>query len=743
MAAMFPQRKGLGVQLAHGLPGPAIPLLQYDTDEPWVFARQRDGGIPLRPVQDSLIQIVPPQFDDDVIVTKLKRRDDPKIVGITREFIDEMQKNEYIIEKHPLIFDPSEGSLLDFHTCIQKRNKIVPVIAFVTNEYKNNLVVQELMEVTEKVTRTGSTETTDAKVKTYTLGTGVSLLFPHSIKQVHISKLLIGSSTHNKNSLAVLTSHSMTLVTFFNFNKYTIETGAEITCDEFGEQIVHVACNPYDISQFAIAGAKGRWAILKNTGKRLKVIHTGHVHNANELSTFKRISWTNDSDKIVFMGRTFLKKIDFETGKSTDIISATHWSQIRDYQMWLSDPKFAFLLTSKELIWCDTSDGIKRVLAWKHNMPSNDPSLKLSFHDSEDDTKIVMLSCLTTPIVLVYEFKLDDDGLPKSVRDPFMLETGTEGKTHDIVLIPSSTSDEEEDDNDDASDKCFTTFQLSQRLELTKCTLSNFEASLPKKELQQPVITNDMSSPDVSQSKTASAICEALFHGPMPHKERMVDDSLILQEYASKFHFDKSEDFQPTSLFNAAPPAENVYSLEEFDSMIEQLLEYCRGNGFDTVSMRSLSKILFKEEIESMSELYDKITKIWTDDRVAIREVVRDLCLSLSVVFDAQVEKNALIEEMDMMPTKTRKLVRDWDENYDESDDEFGLSGRSASESEAPMVEEPVIRLTQTQNSQPASQQSQIMRPSQRFGSQKMGSQRLGSQGASQKRKKRKVKGFA
>lgn len=104
------------------------------------------------------------------------------------------------------------------------------------------------------------------------------------------------------------------------------------------------------------------------------------------------------------------------------LVTTHYWSHLQDVAIAGS---YIFLLTSKELIWLETEkqNPLKRLLSWKHYLDDADSSLRLSICAlSSSETFLLSVYSRVTPIVITYTFGVLN-GKPCSLRDPYVLYT--------------------------------------------------------------------------------------------------------------------------------------------------------------------------------------------------------------------------------------------------------------------------------------------------------------------------------
>lgn len=126
----------------------------------------------------------------------------------------------------------------------------------------------------------------------------------------------------------------------------------------------------------------------------------------------------------------------------TRLITTHYWSHLQDVALVGS---YIFLLTSKELIWLKSSkqEPFERLLSWKHYLDDADTSMRLCVRSlSTSRTFVLCVYSKVSPIVIAYTFGLYD-GKPCSLRDPYVFYTTKETGIANLAVGESVLLDSE------------------------------------------------------------------------------------------------------------------------------------------------------------------------------------------------------------------------------------------------------------------------------------------------------------
>lgn len=767
---MFPSKKGLGVQLSHGINGPSNFLSQYNPEKPWVFARERDSGYGLKTVPNSSVRLSKAQ-----LVGACKARDGGKdalykavMLEVPSDLLHSLENDPQDFSKCDAVYDPSIGRMLDFgYIKAAFKQKRVPIVAYTGGASGDYLVVQSVTDLKQDVMVNGEA----ISMELPTLKGGAMLQFECSIKQVETFKSDPVFKIPQK-SIMVRTSLGCSIVDV----KITKDGGIslirafDITAECLGEEIAHVVNNPFDSGTVGIIGVKGKWAIYRRTKARMVPFKEGCAFVPDELSSFKRISWGFNEDTLLLIGRSYVKLVNLRRDECQDIITCNGWSEMREYSRWRTSNRYGMLLTSRELIWVDVEgDLFKRVLSWKHCLNPDDPSLRMSLQ-SYDDVQYVFVHSEMTPLVVVFQFKLDN-GFPKSIKDPFIYKVESHERIHDFVLQPLFEDEDDEDESADNGDSepaddgdnepdneghsnsttakpqglWFALYKFSKDLELTRVILSSENTTVLNGITPPPMLKQAKETITKARShemggwerkatiKRSRDSLPALFSDVEPVSENDEDDEQVFLKFANSFDIDKLRHSQPSSLRDGSELC-GFSDLEEFDNMMEQLVEQCKLKGIQHVPLPQLFQCLVEDSNETnFKDIQSRMTAIWPQETIC-HEVTRDLALTLSIFHSEEHEDELANATYSTLDKETRELVAGWDSPDEEHEAE-------------PVEEDEFVDHIPALSSQPAIVSSQAQAHSQfaRSSLKRPGafSQMSQSSQSTQKKQKKRKKGFA
>lgn len=780
---MWPRKKGLGVQLGYGIQGPSLHLEQLKSDTPWEFARAGHSGLDLKKVKYSDFKVIPPQVLSEHHIVKDGELESLALLAdvkqhISEDTVDNITKNDERMDS-PFIYDASKDTkVIDFGPLRRYHSKLDnDLFAYASGPMQSKLVVQIKIKRTEIVcgpenqiesdneSENESTDSEDSesdiepqlekpdnykvkKINSGNLGVGSSIELNSKIEQIEISRSC-SSFSIPKDLIFVRTGSEVYVIKVhmkanLSFMQLIILSKFDIK-DYFNYGLAFLNYCPYDNSSFSAIDIKGNWSIFKLSSSRqdFELKYRGEINNAEDLSNFKRIYWTNKEFIILLVTRDRVKKVDLLLQKTTDLVTANVFSKFRDYKNCDSNDNFGFLLTSRELIWIDLTDNrFERILSWKHYLNEDDPSLIISQIITVNGTIIISLQSRLVPSVFLYQFKFEN-GLPSLIHDPILISTESSNNLGNI-LVPINKD-------------FISLFTLTNKLELIKILLSTKDVISVKYAVSGSANNNNSNSNGFKTSVLEDIrlthlgrlkenpfkfVYENLFYVPKFQNE--VDLSKI-ESLNGLIDFDEL-DRKPIILTDLIKK-ENFGYLDDFkklDEIIKDFIDKFKLNGYEQISItNSLSFLLgktFKSNIGNFESFYDNLLKLWRSSVVA-KYATRDLSLSLVNLYDSEYETAKLEQKLNKLPLKLKNLISNWDNDNlyeDENEVQQAIVNRRIEEA---TVEElaPIIQVSQAKEptSLLSSQKLQSDKKKRHLSSQTM------SQSTQQRKKKRKLKGFA
>lgn len=538
---MWPSKEGLGVQLSYGVNGNGIVVSNENSNSSTYkrlprleFPRIRNQGITLNKVGKSNIVLVNQQtssFDLNAkvynnlqnAVANQPLQPKRKMYSDSNIYVPEEILKSYLIESRSLTstiaYDPTFGQMFTIFD-VRSRSGLTSskAIAFVTGETGTILNISILKyEIKELLNNRKESVDVNALIPLLTDPFQVSLSEP--IKQIEHCKLKEGFD-YIPLYLIIRSDSRVYVLNCFKGKSQHYNSHIELdilgelqTSDLMGFNFSDVTFNPWVSTQFGAVDVKGNFGIWNINSKKealtklkkfdsnpktssdepdssLKVEPT--IYDVTELSNWKRITWAHDYNHIFVVSRSSLTQFELTPELSSQrLITSDTWSKIQDIHKNPESMKYAFILTSKELIWFEVSNPLRRLMSWKHFLDDKDPSLRLQVSEYEDSSKFIcIIYSQIRPIILVYNFGIKD-GMPFSLKDPYYIRKSTDqrgnntGQIRQVFLTElnrqfySSAKDDENITTDSTFPKhmVMALFELSTDLGLT-LNLYNTTANL-------------------------------------------------------------------------------------------------------------------------------------------------------------------------------------------------------------------------------------------------------------------------
>ena len=706
---MWPSKEGLGVQLSYGVNGNGIVVSSENSNSSTYkrvprleFPRIRNKGITLNKVGKSNIVLVNQQtssFDLNAkvynnlqnAVSNQPVQPKRKMYSDSNIYVPEEILKSYLIESRSLTstiaYDPTFGQMFTIFDA-RSRSGLTSskAIAFVTGETGTILNISILKyEIKELLNSRKESVDVDALIPLLTDPFQVSLSEP--IKQIEHCKLK-ESFDYIPLYLIIRSDSRVYVLNCFKGKSQHYNSHIELdilgelqTSDLMGFNFSDVTFNPWVSSQFGVVDVKGNFGIWNINSKKealtklkrldsapktnskdsdsvLKVEST--IYDVAELSNWKRIIWAHDYNHIFVVSRSSLTQFELTPELSSQrLITSDTWSRIQDIHKNPESMKYAFILTSKELIWFELSNPLRRLMSWKHFLDDKDPSLRLQVSEYEDCSKFIcIIYSQIRPILLVYNFGIKD-GMPYSLKDPYYIRKSTDQKGNrkrqirQVYLTElnrhfySSVQDDENIiTNSTSSDHMvMALFELSTDLGLT-LNLYNTTANLHLNKSSIKSDNLDSSSScesstnfecDIIRDKSSSyfkkfskADFELIAKGLKcdPNETTGDDEIKIVQDYAfrlgegamqlnekwNKLKADEELSINKDPCYLSLIDISNslplsIGDLTEFDSMIEQLSTFY---GDKDINVSSMFRKSFLEELELFADHLNSNGKLFT-----------------------------------------------------------------------------------------------------------------------------------
>ncbi|KAG7665091.1 uncharacterized protein J8A68_001400 [[Candida] subhashii] len=812
---MWPHKKGLGVRLSYGVSGNATISLDSTKDttettsddssliEPsYQFARQHDPSKQLRPIEEEsseqdATQLIPPSTSNFTNNSNIYNRlQSPRIPNkpSQRKGNDELSGyipsdlvSSFLIESKTLTsniaYDPNYGDLFVlFDLLVKKRTYItVDAMAFVSGESMTilNLCIYDKRNLNKLSKRR-------------------QVNFSDPIRQIEI---ITGSQTEATTATLILirtTARVYVLTCTKSAETMDLDASLDIELRIIGEvktnelegnQFADVKFNPISIRQFAVVDMNGNFAIwnITKTLSGIKKLNLNNqinpVSDVSEISSWKKIFWIHNSNHLLVLTRSKISQytITAETLAKQILVTSNTWSRIRDFKIiHQQSSSSAFLLTSKELIWFDLSQGnFTRQLSWKHFLDDRDPSLKFNITVVRDETIIIMIYSQINPMIMIYTFGFMD-GKPCSLLDPYYM---TKGFNHSDLRQVSLVEAEQGN---------FNLFELSTSLavhvrRLTMGSVGSFvePSSMEIDDISdETVMENQTNTKGLSKKRIHNLVKELTknFSNEEPSESQMMEDVLRyangLDQALSTLNEnpEKAKDgYISLYEFCEKEPPLSVHDLLELDDMIAQFEETLPKDDIKMVSLINNSFIkrspfiidnsdnTAKTHITDIAEHVQKI--YYQDDRfkkynnvyskIAMSTLLGTSLIKCQLQNSSNNFKNQYDESIKKSPKFVQSILEEWDtpeisasqeESQDVLYDTYStMPTLGASQKQTSILSQPQPSgfnssqsiFPESQNSQMSTNYSQSQTP---FSQSQMYSQSRPIS-ASQRKKKRKKKG--
>lgn len=819
---MWPHKKGLGVRLSYGVYGNALvsidtvpkaqdylqlneetfvssnldqPSDELDLYTPYrtLFPRINEEGDKLEFKSEKSTQIVESQTSKFTINSSMydnlrvpaipKSTTTPK--SATHDYIPQEIILSYLVESKTLTsniaYDPNCGDILQmFDMYVKEQNAYVDAMAFVTGEATSVLNIVLCEHPDEK----------------FVMSAAYQLDFFDPILQIQVSdrsdKIAI-IAVRTAAKVFILSAMISRIGYIQDVPSIELLIVGEVTADSLnGHSFADVKFDNKEFPHLAITDFKGNFTVYKVNKKvnniSMSILETMKEmdDNGESLSSWRRIFWVpKDSNKLLVLSRLKVDEITLtgSTATSRTLITSNTWSRIRDFTV---IGNYGFMLTSKELIWFGFTDGMTRLLSWKHFLNDKDPSLKLTILSGSNTFTCLVYSQIN-PCIIVYTFGMRNDK-PYSLRDPYILR-----KTHDNselrqVMIRKVG-------------KTLIMFELTTDLAIHSRTLivggSGAVTSGDRDGYSSLAITSNIGQNSKITAKFFKQFSQKQIQGLLkmlntkPHSQDIATESQqieLIQKYAYELGsgFARIGDSQTKiaryfSLFDVCsdPPFE-IRDILELDDMIVQLELSLPA---DKLKLKSLINNSFIQRSKfqndattqtHINDIYKLINNVYLkDENSRTSKIAVSILLGLSLI-KCQYESNLFTDELEEAISEAPLHVKSLVEQWDDDDDDDQNTTQSGNQIETSVIEPtqatqhdsqfmPSIRLnslmqapsiltqssqtqtqTQTQSQSQSQSQSQIPLHSQRLSSSsRMLSSQLGSSSTGVRRKRKRKGGFA
>lgn len=644
---MWPTKKAIGAQLSYGVSGNALLRLYEPLAAkvaPELVSPRVDDGPRLFRVVNSHTDIASAQRPagvelDTASISPPRNMFSNSLFYVPRAILTS-QLFEAAAVLDPTTYDPVYGLLLVFVETTMGMS-----VAFSTGE--TGLVLSlSVLKPRQRTVLGSSPDQTDWLLVPSLVGKPLQVSFSEPIKAIETTKGLVAVRT----DAAIYVMRIETLEDSLKWKML-----GDIPCGDLaGHGFADVSICPSDHSRLACVDTKGNFGIwtinpIVSLGNRLERVDldgsdshleredqleasksasqsssatnglrsTNNVHpsinDESDLSNWKRICWCQESNALLVLSRTIVEHfLTLPELTSTRLVTSNTWSRIRDFVGPEGKSKYAFMLTSKELIWFRLTNRLERLLSWKHFLLDNDPSLKLSVTSCENGKSFICLVySQLNPVIFVYTFGFKD-GLPRTLKDPYFFDTSEMSSPLHYLTFVKTNKDFFKSNEDEILPDSFCLFELSvngalnfdvfsltEGLSFDKHT--NFNGSLKVHSNGTPF--KKAASPRIMYSNMEMRLRDLALPAITDINKDHISNDLEVQEIqnyalklgepASSLNCDTdSADIGEFPSYKALldiankPPLE-VDDLSEFDSMVEQLSGFYQSKGVKLGSLVS------------------------------------------------------------------------------------------------------------------------------------------------------------
>ncbi|KAK6198692.1 RNA polymerase I-specific transcription initiation factor RRN6-like protein [Scheffersomyces amazonensis] len=746
---MWPSKKGLGVRLSYGVSGNGSGVSGLSSEVE--FAR-RDGPHEMYEIHQSLTNVVEgqvplysnPELQESVKVSV------SSIEGFIPSNIVSSLHHESDVFTSSIAHDPNFRNLLKIVGLkIKSTNKQSSCLAvlYPGGASGNVLNISKLTYMSIDAVKENNKYTS---ILMPDLATSYQITFTSQIKQIETPPTL---SYYVSSYLVVRTNFKIyVLDCCMNDEGIDIQVISEIDNKQLsGFEFADVRFNPFDDSQFGLVDIKGNFGIWTVSPQRVSKLNLGQqsIYDTKELSNWKRIIWSQDSHKVLVLSRTCMEEFDIATKQMKRIITSNTWSRIQDCQR-VENEDYAFLLTSKELIWLKLKGGIERMISWKHFLDDSDPSLQLSVSVISHQHYTCTIFSEANPLIFVYTFAIEN-GKPYSVKDPYCIKRGEyPGSLKQALFIKVNfnfyTNEQDSDleqirEDDEEYIDCdkYVLFELSSCLGLTirafstepGFSIKNDEEITTQEPEEYITRSNQSQYFDVIPNIHIRNIVEAL----KVHEDQSSDSSIesqkqSLQTYAyslgegvSRFDEDLASYLSLLDISDNIPSL--VEDIAELDTMLEQLDSFYKSKDIQTnilvnTSLVKRNLLLNSQDsdlqVSTAGDLYQLLNRIYcTNSHLNTLNTSTSLlraCMQLSTGLIKSKSTNLTTklnkhynETLEASDDQVKSLIDNWDSH--------DLDGRT--ESQATIIDSqpvmPTLVLSQRQRVQSQSQSVHVPSP--------------------------------
>ncbi|EDO18462.1 hypothetical protein Kpol_1032p56 [Vanderwaltozyma polyspora DSM 70294] len=559
----------------------------------------------------------------------------------------------------------------------------------------------------------------ETKARTWFIKTSkniVNIPYQTQIKKIVFPKLS-DMFDRTPDMFAVITDTFIQIIKITNINStsgnITYSLSEKLKFNEFSDfPFSDMAFNPWDMNEIAVVDIMGNWSIGKikkslNNSWKISLVNdmSGSIFDEEELSNWKKISWSSSYTRLVIMSRSQMIELDFMQNWQITIVEAKSWSTLRDYKR--VDDKMSVLLTSKEIIFLDTNsknDQITRKLSWKHDI-SLDNTIKFSFHliKGEEETEIIIfIYSKKHPLLYVHVFSINVEGLLQASKNSRVITLpGVSNGIGDVTFIDSPNLESDQIYSTDTENSSWNTSWINVYVKENKTSVvhrfilsrsRSHELNGNNNQSETTKILNDEIEGEINQH-TIPVSVEVYLHKIFENLfdfDSKIDDSQNIYDLFQSFGYkisnelngfiDKLDDRTDHRMvrkflkeFGEFPNfRENI---AEFESFIKQLMEHYEGEDIIFTDLKHMYKSLLHEDIDGLELLFNKLLQCWemiTDhSEVLTTKVIMSIIWTI-ISFCKRSHFTELDEELtNRLKEPYKEIIDTWDMDESELDEEL------------------------------------------------------------------------
>lgn len=554
------------------------------------------------------------------------------------------------------IFDLSDGSSIVSNmvkTRYLQYNSQKNIIAYATGEAHSKVVLAVL----------STAHSNDKSIL------NIDSRYPKQVIDVHskikcIKFAALSSEMYSlKNYVGVLTDTTLTIIRIEEAGKKNLAWNFKcshwltLPLNHFSEfPFADIAFNTYKRGQCALIDIKGNWfvydiPILQPARFRQiplgspipKASYKGSIYDPTDLFSFKRISWSSKSSRLLLITSPKIVEIDLLEEWQRDIVEALSWSEIREFKNIVFN--FSAVLTSKEIIIIDKDhDGVsKRLISWKHDLHPKDKTYKFSLHyfKFRDATLIsVIIYSKINNMLTEHSFLLRGKNIQSFGEDVFL-------QVPELFSGIDTISDTQQSLDADFNIKDIKINLILKGVDSPQIKnyiisvtneqiVPNYLASYKGKEDTE--LFDKLFSPHKRLPSVAKSIFQSISYNSPAGYEDSKDDE-VLEKYGYHLSESLNKKIEQNRIIKGSGLLSDLHDspeyferLTELSSLLEQFIQHYRGEEVSFNDIKLLFSTLLNEPIDDIDVFHSKLLQCWepvtSSAEHLTNQLVKDLVLN-------------------------------------------------------------------------------------------------------------------